>query len=254
MQKFLFPIGYIFILSFTFISVECGKDPAPTPDEKINAYVVLLHGLRQSNESMEKIEECLLGHGYSVSNVDYPSTDHTIQYLASVILHDILEPIRYQSPSKIHFVTHSMGGIIVRCYLKHHDLPNLGRVVMISPPNQGSELVDLLKDQAVLRRIWGPAAAQLSLDEGSLVQNLGPVDFELGVIAGSRSFNPIYSALLPGPDDGVVTVESMKVQGMDDFIVLPLSHGFIMKNENAISQVIYFLEHGIFQKEDTGES
>jgi len=250
MHKLPFRIGYVFILLFTCMFVHCKKESYPVPTAINDAYVVLLHGLRQSSGSMEKIEESLLDHGYSVSNVNYPSTDHTIQYLASVTLHDILEPIRKQSPAKIHFVTHSMGGIIVRYYLTNHDLPNLGRVVMISPPNQGSELVDLLKDQAVLRRIYGPAAAQLSLDEGSLVQNLGPVDFELGVIAGSRSLNPIYSALLPGPDDGVVTVESMKVQGMSDFIVLPLSHGFIMRNENTIAQTIYFLEHGVFLKEN----
>jgi hypothetical protein len=143
-----------------------------------------------------------------------------------------------------------MGGIILRYYLKHHDLPNLGRVVMISPPNQGSELVDLLKDKAVLERIYGPAAAQLSLDRDSLVQNLGPVDFELGIIAGSKSFNPIYSALLPGPDDGVVTIESMKLEGMDDFIILPLTHGFILRNENTIVQVIHFMEHGFFLREE----
>jgi hypothetical protein len=121
---------------------------------------------------------------------------------------------------------------------------------MISPPNQGSELVDLLKDQTVLERIYGPAAAQLSLEEGSLVQNLGPVDFELGIIAGSKSFNPLYSAFLPGVDDGVVTVESMKIQGMKDFIILPQTHVFIMKNENTIAQVIHFLEHGVFSREE----
>jgi pimeloyl-ACP methyl ester carboxylesterase len=199
---------------------------------------------------MEELEQHLVGHGYNVINVDYPSTEHTIEYLASVILHDILKLVREQSQSPIHFVTHSMGGIIVRYYLKHHNMHNLGRVVMVSPPNQGSELVDLLKDQAVLERIYGPAAAQLSLEEGSLVQKLGPVDFELGIIAGSKSFNPLYSALLPGPDDGVVTVESMKLEGMNDFIVLPLSHGFILKNENTIAQVIHFLEHGVFLRKD----
>lgn len=252
MQKIPFRIGCVFLVIFILISAQCEKEPHPIPTSEKDESVILLHGLRQSSASMEKIKEQLLSHGYRVYNVDYPSTDHTIQYLASVILYDILKPLRNQSQSKIDFVTHSLGGIIVRYYLKHHDLPNLGRVVMISPPNQGSELVDLLKDQSVLRRIYGPAAAQLSLEEDSLVKSLGPVDFELGVIAGSRSFNPIYSALLPGPDDGVVTVESTKIQGMDDMIVLPLSHGFIMKNDTVIAQVIYFLEHGVFLKENEG--
>ncbi len=248
MQKVPSIIGCVFLISFILVFVQCEKEPNPTPDTKINAHVVLLHGLRRSSGSMEKMEESLLSHGYTVVNVDYSSTDHTIEYLASVTLNDILEPLGEQLPSKIHFVTHSMGGIIVRYYLKHHKLNNPGRVVMISPPNQGSELVDLLKDQTVLERIYGPAASQLSLEEGSLVQSLGPVDFELGVIAGNKSFNPLYSAFLPGPDDGVVTVESMKIQGMKDFIILPLTHAFIMKNDDVIAQVIHFLEHGVFNR------
>jgi pimeloyl-ACP methyl ester carboxylesterase len=250
MQKLPFRIACVFLLSVILVFVQCEKEPNPTPNTNIDAYVVLLHGLRQSSKSMEKIEDGLLSRGYHVVNVDYPSTDHTIEYLASVTLHDILEPLQGQSPSTIHFVTHSMGGIIVRYYLKHQEFENLGRVVMICPPNQGSELVDLLKDQTVLERIYGPAAAQLSLEEGSLVQRLGPVDFELGVIAGSKSFNPLYSALLPGPDDGVVTVESMKIQGMKDFITMPLTHGFIMKKKNTIAQVIHFLEQGVFNREE----
>jgi pimeloyl-ACP methyl ester carboxylesterase len=249
MQKFPFRIGCVFLTIFILFSVQCDKEPDPAPSKKIDAHVVLLHGLRQSSKSMEKIEDSLLAQGYSVTNVDYPSTEHTIPYLSLVILYDILEPYIKQAPTKIHFVTHSLGGIVVRYYLKHHDLPNLGRVVMISPPNQGSELVSLLKDQAVLKRIYGPAAAQLSLEESSLVQNLGPADFELGIIAGNRSFNPLYSALLPGPDDGVVTLESMKLEGMKDFIILPQSHGFIIKDENTIAQVIHFLEHGVFLRE-----
>ncbi len=250
MQKLPSRIGCVFLISLILVLVQCEEKTNPIPGTKINAHVVLLHGLRQSGGAMEKMEESLLTHGYSVVNVDYPSTYHTIEYLAAVTLNDVLEPIRDQSQSSIHFVTHSMGGIIVRYYLKHQKLKNLGRVVMISPPNQGSELVDLLKNQTVLERIYGPAAAQLSQEEGSFMQSLGPVDFELGVIAGNKSFNPLYSAFLPGPDDGVVTVESMKIQGMNDFIILPLTHAFIMKNENTIAQVIYFLEHGVFQREE----
>lgn len=250
MQKLTSRIGYVLLISFLIVSTHCEKGPNPTPRPTLDAYVVLLHGLRQSSESMEKMKQGLLSHGYNVINVDYPSTDHTIEYLASVNLQDTLESIRKKSPSKIHFVTHSLGGIIVRYYLKHHNISNLGRVVMISPPNQGSKLVDLFKDQAVLERIYGPAAKQLSQKEGSLVRRLGPVDFDLGIIAGNRSFNPLYSALLPGPDDGVVTVESMKVQGMKDFIVLPQTHAFIMKDENTIAQAIYFLEHGVFNREE----
>ncbi len=250
MQKIPSIIGCAILIFFCLVFPYCEKEISPLPTSKVKAAVVLLHGLRQSSGSMEKMEKTLSSQGYNVVNVDYPSTDHTIEYLASVTLHDILKPFVKKSPSQIHFVTHSMGGIIVRYYLKHQKLKNLGRVVMISPPNRGSELVELLKDQSVLERIYGPAAAELNMEKGSLVQSLGPVDFELGVIAGNRSFNPLYSALLPGPDDGVVTVESMKIEGMKDFIILPQTHTFIMKNDDTIAQVIYFLEHGVFNREE----
>lgn len=209
-------------------------------------YVILLHGLTRSSHSMKKIEESLSGRDYRVINVDYPSTEHSIEFLANNVLGDVIAGCRTGSGSKINFVTHSLGGIIVRYYLKHHQLSNLGRVVMLSPPNKGSELVDNLKDSIFFKKSHGPAGQQLGTDKESVPLNLGPVDFNLGVITGSMSFNPIASVILPGPDDGVVSVESTKVEGMTDFIVMPNSHTFIMKNNNVIKQIIYFLENGKF--------
>lgn len=196
---------------------------------------------------MIKLEKSLSNLGYSVINLDYPSTKHPIEFLADKILGDVIEQCKEAHLSKIHFVTHSMGGIIVRYYLKNHELSSLGRVVMLSPPNKGSELVDHLKDSFFFKKINGPAGQQLGTDRDSIPLSLGPVDFELGVITGNRSFNPFNSLVLPGTDDGAVSVERTKVAGMADFLVLPHSHTFIMQSEDAIEQVIYFLEHGTFR-------
>jgi len=141
------------------------------------------------------------------------------------------------------------GGIVARYYLKNHKLPNLGRVVMLSPPNQGSKLVDSLGDSYFFNKLNGPAGRQLGTGKDSLPLRLGPVDFELGVIAGNRSFNPLYSLIVPGPDDGTIAVDRTKVAGMKDFLVLPRSHIFIMRSEDAIKQVIHFIQHGAFKRE-----
>jgi pimeloyl-ACP methyl ester carboxylesterase len=241
----------VFIILVVFFLASSPRDEASAQpaDQEKGAYVILLHGLGQSSRSMATIEKSLSSLGYKVVNVDYPSTKHPIEFLADDILNDTVEPYSMSSQSKIHFVTHSMGGIVVRYYLKNHKLPNLGRVVMISPPNQGSKLVDSLGDSYFFNKLNGPAGRQLGTGKDSLPLRLGPVDFELGVIAGNRSFNPLNSLIVPGPDDGTIAVARTKVAGMKDFIVLPRSHIFIMRSEDAIKQVIHFIEHGTFRRE-----
>ena len=150
---------------------------------------------------------------------------------------------------RVHFVTHSMGGILVRFYLANHRLVNLGRVVMLSPPNQGSETVDKLANMPGFGWLNGPAGQQLGTDENSLPNRLGPADFELGIITGNRSINLILSTMIPGPDDGKVAVERAKLAGMADFLVVPHSHPFIMKKPLVIEQTQFFLEHGRFRRE-----
>jgi len=234
-------LGILFLLSsLNFPQVE---QPQVTTS---GDYVILLHGLARSNRSMRKLEKHLTNHGYRVINVDYPSTKYPIEYLAENVLSEAVSSCDSIPETKIHFVTHSMGGIIVRYFLKHYGIANLGRVVMLSPPNQGSELVDHLKDSVIFKKRNGPAGQQLGTDTDSLPLKLGPVDFELGVITGDRSFNPVSSMILPGPDDGVVSVARAKVKGMSNFIVMPNTHTFIMKSKKVIRQVLHFLEHGEF--------
>ncbi|MFZ2052989.1 MAG: alpha/beta fold hydrolase [Candidatus Aminicenantales bacterium] len=209
--------------------------------------VVLLHGIGRSPRSLSRLESALSDRGYRVFNLDYPSTEFPIEYLAEEVLHPLIERLRRESPAKLHFVTHSMGGIVVRYYLQHHDLPNLGRIVMLSPPNGGSELADLLSRSIIFKRLMAPAGRQLGTDAEGLPRRLGGADFELGVIAGNKSYNPINSLILDGPDDGTVTVESTKLPGMTDFIVLGFSHRSIIRSKVVIGQVIHFLRSGAFR-------
>ena len=149
---------------------------------------------------------------------------------------------------KIHFVTHSFGGIILRCYLRENQVKNIGRVVMLSPPNQGSELVDNFEENIFFKIATGPSGKQLGTKSSSIPNTIGPVNFDLGIIAGNRSTNPIYSRLIPGADDGKVSVDRSRIKGMADFLVVSHSHTFIMNSPEVIKQVIHFLEKGRFDK------
>jgi len=217
--------------------------------EAESEWVILLHGLGRTSRSLARLESDLARQGYSVLNLDYPSLKYPIAYLAEEVLHPEVVRLSAAAPGKIHFVTHSLGGIIVRYYLKRHDVPSLGRVVMLAPPNRGSELADLFIKSPLFNKYMAPAGREMGTGMEGLSKKLGGPDFELGVISGRRSYNPVNSLLLDGPDDGTVTVESTKIPGLADFIVLPCSHNSIVRDKKAIGQVIYFLRHGAFRRE-----
>ncbi len=210
-------------------------------------HVILLHGLCRSSRSMIPMEKALSQAGYTVLNVDYPSRTASIDKLSDTAVGTAVHKCHQGKAIAIHFVTHSLGGILVRSYLARHAIPNLGRVVMLGPPNQGSEVVDRLGSFWLFQRINGPAGNELGTGTDSTPNQLGAATFCVGVIAGNRSVNWINSLMIPGCDDGKVSVERTKLAGMADHVVIPATHPFLMRNAIAIQQTIHFLRTGGFE-------
>ncbi len=213
--------------------------------------VVVLHGLIRSASSMEKMAKSLEKEGFEVVNVDYPSRDYPIEVLAPMAVEKGLLQCRANGDFEtIHFVTHSLGGILLRHYLSEFDIPELGRVVMLGPPNQGSIAVDKLESLVGFDWLNGPAGRQLGKGPGSIPLKLPPADFEVGIIAGTRTIDPITSAVLESPDDGRVSVEDTKLEGMADFVVVKHSHAFMMRMRKPIELTIQFLRTGSFSAQE----
>lgn len=208
--------------------------------------VILLHGLARTKTSLSTLETHLKKDGFKVINQAYPSRKDIIEKLSDKAIPDALEECRKFNPGKIHFATHSMGGILVRYYLDHHTIPNLGRVVMISPPNNGSEVVDKLRKWKLYQWLNGPAGNQLGTGNDSILRRIGRPYYETGIITGDRTINPFLSLIIPGKDDGKVSVQSAKLNGMQDFLIMHNSHTFIMNDKNVCRQVSFFLKTGKF--------
>jgi len=210
--------------------------------------VILLHGLCRTSRSMLKMETALANAGYQVRNLDYSSRTAPIEKLADDAIGKAVADCQNDGATKIHFVTHSLGGILVRSYLARHSIPNLGRVVMLAPPNQGSEVVDKLGGWSLFKFINGVAGNELGTDKNSIPNKLGAANFSVGIIAADRSINWINSLLIPGRNDGKVSIERAKLSGMSDYTVIHATHPFIMRNHRAIRQTIQFLKTGHFDE------
>jgi triacylglycerol lipase len=208
--------------------------------------VILLHGLGRTAWSMKRIEWALRRRGYEVINLTYPSLRMPIERLAREHVAPAVEKV--PPGRKVHFVTHSLGGILVRQFLAENPGLNLGRVVMLGPPNQGSQVVDRLRHNPFYRMATGPSGQQLGTRPADLPRRLGPVTCEMGVIAGDRSWNPALSSLVHGPHDGKVSVAETRLDGMRDFIVLHASHTWMMWKRETIHQVVSFIESGRFRR------
>ena len=232
----------LLILLDFFCSIPAKCTPASSSE-----CVVLLHGLARTSASMNKMEKRLTEAGYAVINVDYPSRHKKIAELSEIAVNEGLRFCREAEAKHIHFVTHSLGGILVRYYLSTREIPELERVVMLAPPNQGSRVVDKFSGYPGYGLLNGPAGNQLGTGAESIPLRLGPADFEVGIIAGDRTVNLILSTAFNEPNDGKVAVSEARLEGMADFLIVHHSHPFIMQSDEVIDQALHFLQHGFFK-------
>jgi pimeloyl-ACP methyl ester carboxylesterase len=210
--------------------------------------VVLLHGIARSSASMRLMEGACRRAGFATLNLDYPSRKRSLEDLAEAI-HPAIAAFAGGLEGPVHLLTHSMGGLLARLYLARFRPPRLGRVVMLGPPNRGSEIADLLARNLAYRAFFGPAGAQLVTSPAeTLMAALGSVDYPLGVIAGDRPIDPISWLLIPGPNDGKVAVGRTWVDGVSDHIVLHTTHTTMLLNRRVAAQAVAFLRHGRFER------
>jgi len=210
--------------------------------------VVLLHGISRTALSFRKMQTALEAAGFATLNIDYPSRRHALEALAEHI-HPAVTRLAAGIEGQLHFVSHSMGGLLARVYISKYRPACLGRVVMLGTPNGGSEIADRLKNVALYRAWFGPAGEQLVTRRDAATDALFPAaDYPVGIIAGNRSIDPISSLFLPKPHDGRVSVENTKLEGMADHIVIGTSHPWLPGNRMAIAQTVTFLKDGEFER------
>ncbi|MCL4679426.1 MAG: alpha/beta fold hydrolase [Alphaproteobacteria bacterium] len=224
------------------------------PDtQKPRELVILLHGIFRNRVDMMPMSLYLEKHGYNTLNIAYPSRHQTLEDLTGFVHAKITESPHYADATRIHFVTHSMGSLIARYWIALYKPDRLGSVVMLGPPNTGSEFADWLSETKVLaplyEKLFGPAGAQLTTKHKHID---GTIDYPIGVIAGNFSINPLAPWVLPGEHDGIVPVERTKIEGMTDHIVVPSTHTLMMFNPSVMQQVLSFLKHNRFEHDESG--
>jgi pimeloyl-ACP methyl ester carboxylesterase len=236
---------WLFALCISILQLNSCTTVDKTMEHK--EIVVLLHGIFRSKIDMHPMAKYLQGKGYATINILYPSREQSLEDSSDFVHNKITNDPNYNPDAKLNFVTHSMGGLITRYYIMRHKPKNLGKVVMLGPPNTGSEFADWLSDVKILapayKALYGPAGEQLRTDYKHID---GDITYPLGVIAGNASINPLAPWVLPGAHDGIVPVERTRIEGMTDHIVMPTSHSFMMFNSVVMKQALNFLKDGRF--------
>lgn len=207
--------------------------------------VVILHGIKRSSSHMRKLAKFLEQNGYEVFNLDYKSTKFDIETLTIMVEEEIATSINHEN--KVHYIGYSMGGLLVRALLNKKKPKNLGKVIQLAPPNHGSEVADFFKNNFIYKKLFGPAGSQLVTNFSKIDEICGKVDYELGILAGCKSLDPISSIILPKGNDGKVSIASTKLDGMKDHVVLSASHLLFPSNKQVHKQVLNFLQNGKFK-------
>ena len=220
-----------------------GDIPMRQPGDPHSEAVVLLHGWYSSPIPMKRLEWALRREGYQVFNPAYRSIRVPLATLASEYLPDYLQRNIPDSLRRIHFVTHSMGGLLLRGTLAEHRPSNLGRVVFLGTPHHGSEAADFWSKSALCRWLAGPNLESLQTGLAGYSVKLGPADYEALVIAGDRPLSPFWSPL-PAPHDGKVSVASTRLAGSARHVVVPHTHVALPLRTEIIRQVVQFLREG----------
>lgn len=208
--------------------------------------VILVHGIIRSSKSFDKMRKRLVKEGYQVFGFNYPSTRVPITD-ASKYLERVLTT--FEGVEEIDFVVHSMGGLVVRCYLMNCEKPDprIKRMVMLGVPNQGAGIADKVQNWPLFKMLYGPAGQQLVTDSEGLISKLPVPEFEFGIVAGARGTEKGFNPLIPGDDDGTVELEHTKLPGAADFMTVSALHSFLMGHPDVINSTMRFLEEGRFR-------
>jgi pimeloyl-ACP methyl ester carboxylesterase len=210
----------------------------------VSSGVILLHGLGHHALAMAPMAWRLRNADYRTLALTYPSLTNDIEACAES-LHREIARFADSLDGEIHFVCHSLGGLVARGYLDKHRPQRLGRVVMLAPPHGGSEVADFLQHNPLYRMVFGAAGQQLTTAAG-FGTTLNGVDYPLGIIAGDRSMLPFSP--ISGAHDGKVSVASTRVAGMADHIVVGVTHTLMLLDPRVAEQAVHFLKEGTFRR------
>ena len=211
--------------------------------------VIVIHGFARRASSMNTLAYAIHQAGYEVRNVGYNSINQNLNDIKEEVFEKFNQYISLNPGKKIHFVGHSLGGLLIRAYLEENKLNNLGVVILMGTPNKGTQLVNQYEDKWYFSWL-GPVISELGVDSSQFLEALQDPYYTVGVIAGSKPYSRRSSDYLEGAHDGLVTVESAKLEGMHDFIELEVNHSIMKRDPRVIEQVIYFLKNSQFKKDN----
>lgn len=246
MPPFYFKMRFLF--AFIFCLMTLSPATADTAGQRQSGEaVIVLHGIARSASSMATFAKRLEDRGFDVLNVDYASTTYMLEELVEKIHPEIEAFLKAHHDKKVHFAGYSMGGLLIRAYLAKYKPANLGRVVMLGTPNHGSEVADFLRENWAYRKVYGPAGLQLTTDQ-DYMSKFGLPDYEFAVIAGDRSIDPVSSNIIPGDDDGKVSIKSTHLEGEKDHMIVHTSHFAMPENFAVAVEVAHYLRYGFFKR------